>query len=196
MEPSLDTSPRRPPGTSRVLSALVARLREISSGDIPPEDMLEPALAAILQATGASAGAICLYDQRHDLLRLAAESGLSDEGCGRLRSVRRGDIAGWDMPLHGLLNRRVYLIESAARNRYVPPLVEPASAVRTVACLPICLGATPLGSLVLVAKAPRTISEQDVRSLDQPLREVGGMIEAAKRRGAGAPAPVPQPSKA
>src|SRR5204863_218812 len=98
-----------------------------------PEDMLEPALAAVLEASHASAGALCLFDQRNELLRLAAEVGLSDEGCKRLRQVRRGGMAGWDMPLHSLLNRRVYLIESAAKNRYVPPLVEAAGSLTAAA---------------------------------------------------------------
>ena len=89
------------------------------------------------------------------MLRLAAEEGLSDEGCRQLRTVRRGDIASWDMPLHGLMNRRAYLIESAAQNRYVPPLVEAGAGVRTVACLPVYAGSVPVGSLVLITRTPR-----------------------------------------
>src|SRR5205807_2360857 len=81
------------------------QLDEIAAGAAAPEDMLEPALAAVLEASHAGAGALCLFDQRHELLRLAAEVGLSDEGCKRLRQVRRGGMGGWDMPLHSLLNR-------------------------------------------------------------------------------------------
>ncbi|HEV7731752.1 MAG TPA: GAF domain-containing protein, partial [Candidatus Binatia bacterium] len=183
---------------------LAERLHEIAAQAPAPEDALEPALRAVLEACGATAGAICLFDQRNEMLRLAAEVGLSDEGCRQLRSVRRGGMGTWDMPLHSLLNRRAYLIESAARNRYVPPLVEPAASVRTLACVPLYAGSTPLASLILVAMIPASFSERDIRVLDQAIRELVKMIEAVRRRAPGqssalepdAPAPPPLPSPA
>src|SRR5439155_335628 len=116
------------------------------------------------------------------------------------------DPTAWDMPLNGLMNRRAYLIESASRNRYVPRLVEHAAAVRTIACVPLHAGPTPVGSLVLVALAPRSFAERDVRMLERPLAELAVMIEAVRRRGArvepveapktpvAAPPPLPQPA--
>src|SRR5439155_3523103 len=164
----VESAPRpqgRPrPVVDRTVACLAEQLDEIAAGAAAPEDMLEPALAAVLEASHASAGALCLFDQRHELLRLAAEVGLSDEGCKRLRQVRRGG-AGWDMPLHSLLNRRAYLIESAAKNRYVPPLVEAAASVTTVACVPLYAGATPVASIILVAVAPHRITEQQIGPL-------------------------------
>ena len=130
----------RPPSVSEVLRE---RLGEIAAAAVAPEDALEPALRAILEASRAQAGALCLFDQRHGILRLVAEVGFSEEGCRRLRNVRRTDPTAWDMPLNGLMNRRAYLIESASRNRYVPRLVEHAAAVRTIACLPLHAGPTP-----------------------------------------------------
>ena len=191
--PQVRRGPAGPrPAENPVASRLAGRLREIATGAAAPEDMLEPALRVVLEASRVSAGALCLFDQRHDLLRLAAEVGLSDEGCKRLRQVRRGGMAGWDMPLHGLLNRRVYLIESAARNRYVPPLVDAATSVKAVACVPLYAGTTPVASLVLVAIAPERITEEQLAPLSEPLRDLAHMIEAARRRGAtAAPAGTP-----
>jgi CheY-like chemotaxis protein len=187
-----------PPSGGLRPPALAERLRQIAAAAEAPEDALEPALRAVVEASGARAGAVCLFDPRQSLLRLAAEAGLSDEGCRRLRCVRRADPASWDMPLHGLLNRRAYLIESASKNRYVPRLVEPIAAVRTIACVPLYRGPTPLGSVVLVAMAPRSFAERDIRALERPLREVARMIEAVRRRGAasGATAPLPEPEPA
>src|SRR5436309_12081503 len=181
------------PVADPAVARLAEQLGEIAAGAAAPEDMLEPALAAVLEASHAGAGALCLFDQRHELLRLAAEVGLSDEGCKRLRQVRRGGMAGWDMPLHSLLNRRVYLIESAAKNRYVPPLVEAAASVTTVACVPLYAGATPVASIVLVAVAPHRITEQQIGPLSEPLRELARMIEAARRRAATAAPPATPP---
>ena len=175
---------------------LAEQLRELAASATAPEDMLEPALRAVLQASGADAGALCLFDRRHELLRLATEVGLSDEGCAKLRQVRRGDLMGWDMPLHGLLNRRVYLIESAARNRYVPKLVEAAGSVTAIACVPLYAGATPIASIVLVALAPARITEQQLGPLSEPLRALARMIETVRQRGtssAAAPAAAPRP---
>ena len=163
----------RPPG-------LAERLAQIAA-EAAPEEALEPALRALLEESGAHAGALCLYDPRQNVLRLAAEIGLSDEGCRRLRTVRRGDPAAWDMPLHGLMNGRAYLIESAARNRYVPRLVEAAASVRTIACVPLNAGPAPVGSLILVATAPRSFGERDVRALEPVLGDLAAMIESTRR---------------
>src|SRR5207302_1964920 len=68
-------------------AALADCLRAIAAREAP-EVALQPALQAILEATGAQAGAICLFDVRYGLLRLAAEVGISDEGCRALRALR------------------------------------------------------------------------------------------------------------
>ena len=177
---------------------LAQRLGEIAA-NAAPENVLEPALRAIVAESGAAAGALCFFDSRQELLRLAAEVGLSDDGCRQLRCVRRGAATGWDIPLHGLLNRRAYLIDSAAHNRYVPPLVEPAGAMRAVVCVPLHAGPNPLGSLILVAVAPRSFAERDIHALERPLGVLVKMIEATRRRGGeqtSRPASTPPPPPA
>src|SRR5437867_4221690 len=176
-------------------AALADSLRAIAAREAP-EDALQPALQAVLEATGAQAGALCLFDVRYGLLRLAAEVGISDEGCRALRSIRQDNARGWEMPLQCLRDRRTYLIDAASGGRQVPPLVEAGAAMRSVACVPLCAGETPLGSLVLVALAPRALSEHDLQQLAGPLDEVVRMIETARRPRAGAPAPAPEPSGA
>src|SRR5207249_3616225 len=190
------------PGDSLEGGRLAQRLGEIAAS-AAPEDMLEPALRAIVTESGAAAGALCFFDSRQDLLRLAAEVGLSDEGCRQLRAVRRGAATGWDIPLHGLVNRRAYLIDSAAQNRYVPPLVEPPGSMRAIVCIPLHSGPSPVGSLILVAVAPRSFGERDIHALEAPLGVLVKMIQATRRRGgeqtsprAAAPAPPAAPSPA
>jgi len=174
-------------------TALADSLRAIAAREAP-EDALQPALQAVLEATGAQAGALCLFDVRYGLLRLAAEVGISDEGCRALRSIRQDDARGWALPLQCLRDHRPYLIDAASGAHDVPPLVEAGAALCSVACVPLCAGETPLGSLVLVARAPRALSEHDVEQLARPLDEVVRMIETARRPRAGAAAPEPEPS--
>src|SRR5262245_56417632 len=171
--------PAPPPGKAE---ATAERLKAIIREAVTPEDALEPSLRWIVEAMGGAGGAICFFDQRKELLRLAAECNLSDDGCKRLRSVRRGDVAGWDMPLHGLLNRRAYLIDSAAKNRYVPPLVEGPSLVRSVVCLPVYQGNNALGSLLVVATGARMLTERDIRDLEPSMRELAALIESIRLR--------------
>src|SRR2546428_5357655 len=174
-------------------AALADSLRAIAANGRPAA-ALQPPLQAILEATGAQAGALCLFDVRYGLLRLAAEVGISDEGCRALRSIRQDDARGWALPLQCLRDRRPYLIDAASGAHDVPPLVEAGAAMRSVACVPLCAGETPLGSLVLVARAPRALSEHDVEQLAGPLDEVVRMIETARRPRAGAAAPAREPS--
>src|SRR5207247_1784720 len=85
-------------------------------------------------------------------------------------------------------------LQPASGAHHLPPLVEPGAVLRSVACVPLCAGETPLGSLVLLALAPRALSEHDLHQLARPLDEVVRMIESARRPRAGAPAPTPEPS--
>src|SRR5439155_18742549 len=64
---------------------------------------------------------------------------------------------------------------------------------RTIACLPLHAGPTPVGSLVLVALAPRSFTERDVRTLERPLGDLAAMIEAVRPRGGrGEPVEAPR----
>jgi CheY-like chemotaxis protein len=173
------------------LAGLAARLQDIAAAAGAAEDALEPALEATVAAVGAVAGALCLYDERRQLLRLAVEAGLSEEGCRRLRAVRGNDPSGWDIPLTGLLNRRVYIMENAAQHRYVPPLLDDPRVMRAVGCFPLTTRGALLGSLVLVASRPHVFDDRAVRALQDPLRELGKMILAVRQRTAGATAPPP-----
>jgi CheY-like chemotaxis protein len=178
-----EQSPRDGARQHLTVKDLGEALVEIGQAVAAPEDAIEPALQAVVEAAGAAAGALCLYDVRQCVLRLASEVGLSDDGCSQLQTVRRADPACWDMPLHGLLNRRAYLIESASRNRYVPRLLPKGRPVSTVICIPLYEGITPLASLVLVATAPRVFGQPDITALWKPLREFGRMIDRIRRQG-------------
>jgi hypothetical protein len=174
-----------PHATSVGGQELATRLRKLGASTASPEDALVPMLHAILEATGAVAGALCLYDVAQQVLRLAAEVGLTDAGCRQLRTITRGDADSWGMPLHGMLNRRCYLIENAAQNRFVPPLIAEADKVETVACLPLYNADTPLASLILITRSPRVLGERELHGVEAPVHEIARLIETMHQRALG-----------
>ncbi|HWP66321.1 MAG TPA: GAF domain-containing protein, partial [Candidatus Limnocylindria bacterium] len=182
LEPTAPPSRKRAPEPDPIAEKIQARLAELRASEVNPEDAVEQGLLAILETTDVAAGAICLYDPRQQILRLAAERGLSDQGCRSLRHIRRGYAGAWDMPLQSLSNRRVYLIENASQNRYVPPLIDEQEKMRTVLCLPLLTGNTPVGSLIIVSTARKPFSDQDVVRLEAPGRELAIIIESARAR--------------
>lgn len=188
----------RPPAGPKEPDPLTLRLREIAESVASPEDALEPMLHAIGDSTGAVAGAVLLYDVRLRLLRLAVEAGLSDEGCKKLRIIRKGEADAWEMPLHGLMNGRAYLIDNASQNRFVPRLIDEASEMTTVVCLPLYSGQTPLASVILVAQKPRRFEERQLHAVEAPLQEMARSIEATRRHAEGrtSSAPIPPPPPA
>lgn len=136
-----------------------------------PEDALEPALRALLGASGATAGAVCLFDCGDAVLRLAAEIGLSDDGCATLRALRAGGD-GWDAPLATLRERRARLAIDA------PPLTDPPSV--TVACVPLIVADRPLGIAVLAA--PRELDDDDLDHARAAIAVLAGVVDQIHRR--------------
>lgn len=143
------------------------------------EVVFESALRAILDASAAAAGAVCLFDSHAGALRLATAIGLSAEGCDRLRHVRTGVSESWDLPLLSVLHRRPYVIDGAAGKCDVPHLVEPATAMRTVACLPLYAGGTPEGSVVLVTLVPHALAETDLTGIEPLVLALAGLVHGA-----------------
>ena len=179
--PRLVSAPTPAPAARKPAAALGERLKDIATTHTP-EDAMALVLQEVVDALRAAAAAYCLYDPRQHTLCLAAEVGISDEGCQHLRRTREGIPIGWDMPLHSLLNRRTYLIESAPRNRYVPPLVERPGSIGTVACVPVHAGEFSLGSLIIVTRSPRCLDEKDLAVLDPALRALAGLTQELRRR--------------
>jgi CheY-like chemotaxis protein len=159
------------------------RLTALATGATAAEDALEPALSIIMHAASASAGAVCLFDPGEGLLSLAAEVGLSDEGCRRLRKVSRA-AGAWATPLESLLARRIRVIDRAS-GASLPPLIEPAESISSVACLPLHVNGTPCASVVLVAVEPSTFGPDALVALGPALAELAKIVEGIAHRAAG-----------
>jgi hypothetical protein len=157
-----------------------------------PEDALEPALRVVLEATGADAAAVCLFDALQGVLLLTAEIGLSAEGCRTLRKIGLAS-GGWAVPLESLLARRRRSFAGSACAS-LPPLLEDGIAVGAVACIPLHADDKPRASVVLVAASPATLRDEE---LDPALAHLAHVVEAIGRRGADAAVrPAPDPDEA
>ena len=150
------------------------RIDAIAAGTIVPVDALEPALRVLLEVSGASAGAVCLYDPADATLRLGASAGLSENGRRLLAFAQRATPGAWAAPFIALLDRRAHVSQQGAGP--LPRLVDPQDAVAAVACVPVCAGETPLACLVLVAVEPTGLERATLDALEPAVHALAGIV--------------------
>src|SRR5215470_6960164 len=173
------------------MTQAVRRLRQVPARVVAPsggnpEDALEPVLRVVMRASGAEAGAICLFNPADGVLRLAVEVGLSGEGCRRLRKIRAGSREAWMAPLESLLGRRIRVFEQES-GPALPPLLEPAESIGAVACLPVYVAEKPRACAILVAVAPASFTVEALRGLEPSLADLARIVEAIGRRAGDSP---------
>lgn len=149
------------PATYELIERVVGlQLRGASLGELA-----EGVLPQLLDVFGTQLGALLAYHNDDRSLTLAASSGLSPAGRARLETLHPNAANGWDIPLHGLLNRRAYIIERPHEHPFVPELVAPelAHRVPNLACVPLYRGQFPVGVLLVIAEG-HALSETEVMS--------------------------------
>lgn len=158
-------SPRRPLAPRLTTVDLIERIVGLQLRRVPLDTLASEALPAALQTFGATAGALLLYRCEDESLVLVAEQGLSDAGRQRLTALRKGAAEAWEIPLHGLLNRKAYIIERPDQHPFVPELVPQGNGPQVVnlATVPLYRGALPVGVLLLIADR-RPITEAEILS--------------------------------
>ena len=163
---------------------LVERLEEVTRTARTPEDALEPALRAILDDTGAAAGAISVFDETDESLRLVAEVGLAEEGYRRLQTAGNREPPTWDLPLQSIRTGRPY-VAHARDHGDLPHLVESTAPVRALACVPLRVEpSVPVGSLLLVTLGLSFLTEADIGRLCEPLATLARLVAAVRQRAA------------
>ncbi|MGH7821370.1 MAG: hypothetical protein ACREQ9_16520, partial [Candidatus Binatia bacterium] len=126
MSPREASEPSTPsPGDKSASGTSADALRELVAAGIEGPTATA-ALEATLDSVKIKHGALLIYDPDVQSLSLIAHRNLSPEAQAAMRSVRRGVAGAWDMPLHSLLQRRVYMIERPKENPFVPILLDGA----------------------------------------------------------------------
>ena len=155
--------PRRPVGPRPTTVALVERIVDLQIRQVPLETFASEILPLLLDTFDAPAGAMLLYHCETESLAMVASRGLSPAGHQHLESLRRGAADSWEIPLHGLLNRKAYIIERPDEHPFVPELVARDLMPRTanLASIPLYRGQLPVGVLLAIADR-RAIGEPEI----------------------------------
>lgn len=158
-----------------------------------PEERLDPALRALAEQLGATGGAVCLFGWGEATLRLAAEVGLSDDGCRFLRTMRAGD-GGWDAALACLRDRRPR-VERATDAQPLPALVPAGAPDGAIACLPLVVDGRPLAVVLLVGRDADLFADAALVAAGERLGLIARIVDTIHQRartgqrpGTGAPA--------
>jgi chromosome segregation ATPase len=182
--PQSGAAPRDGPAAS-IPPEVLERIRGLTAQLLAEEN--GPALlGAILQGIRLRHGALLRYDSDSQSLALLAHEGLASQAVEALQVVRRGASGVWDMPLHAVLQRRVYIIDRPKENPFVPPLLQGSEVglLTNAAVMPLFASGLVTGALLLVASGKRAIREPDILAL----RDVAKMVGAALRLPPKAPA--------
>ncbi|HEY2386249.1 MAG TPA: hypothetical protein VGK30_04755, partial [Candidatus Binatia bacterium] len=149
---SATPAPRRG-GPRPTTLKVVERITELQMRQVPLELFASDLVPMLLDAFDAPAGALLLYGCESETLALLESRALSAGGRERLRALRRGAADSWEIPLHGLLNRKAYVIEGPDEHPFVPELVDRELVPRTsnLASIPLYRGQLPVGVLLVIA---------------------------------------------
>ncbi|MBI3770348.1 MAG: hypothetical protein HY271_17900 [Deltaproteobacteria bacterium] len=157
------TPSRRPVGPRPTTVGLVERIVDLQVRQLPLETFASEMVPLLLDALGAPAGALLLYHCESESLAMVGSRALSAVGQQHLESLRRGAANSWEIPLHGLLNRKAYIIERPDEHPFVPELVSRDVVPRAanLASIPLYRGQLPVGVLLAIAD-DRPIGERGI----------------------------------
>lgn len=156
-------SSRRAVGPRPTTVRLIERIVALQMRQVPLETFAAEMVPLLLDAFDAPAGALLLYQCESETLAMIGSRGLSAVGRQHLERLRRGAADSWEIPLHGLLNRKAYVIERPDEHPFVPELaardVMPHAA--NLASIPLYRGQLPVGVLLALADR-RPIGEGEI----------------------------------
>ena len=201
--PSVSSGSPRSVGVN--LNNLRQKLLDLYGQRVSRDDFGAQAADLLVKVLNCNAAALLAYEKRRERLFLVSQVGLNPAAAQVLGGVQGGP--GWDIPLRGIQNRRISVIESAHQNPFVPrPLIELSPRRLTIATLPFFHGYNPSGVLVLFANKARGFSDLQLQAAGQALkvcalafaelsrtpliRPTGGAVPAAPAE----PEPVPASS--
>lgn len=186
------------------LAGLGNRFVELLGQNLSRADFAGAMAGLVAEAMRVKAVAVLGYERRRDRLVLLADRDLPSEARAALGD---GGACPWEIPLRGLRNRRINVIEAAHQNPFVPrafAILSPKAL--SIASLPIYYDYEPTGVLLLFAVGGRPFPDAQLQTLSQAIRACarglrepdGGPVRSATtiRADDGADATAPAPDEA
>ncbi|MEO6026872.1 MAG: hypothetical protein ABIR79_08425 [Candidatus Binatia bacterium] len=172
---------------------LIERITSLQLKMAPLEVLADSVVGSLLDAFTAPAGGLMLYHSEDSSLRLTASRGLSTAGREHLAMLRGGAAGGWEIPLHGLMNRKAYIIERPHEHPFVPELVERDETKSPVnlACIPLYRGQLPVGVLLVIADR-RPVTNTEVMTHVLVYDVLALALDAGLRARGEPPMPLPE----
>ncbi|CAN3989415.1 two-component system, NarL family, sensor histidine kinase EvgS [Methylocystis bryophila] len=157
------------------------QLQQLSTKFIQSEDITQPlndVLKTAIELVGADFGAIHLYDDASQNLRIAAHKGFSERFLGRLASAESSDASHYGRVLKTL---QQIMITDVERDPAGAPILEEARAAGFRAELSTPLVGAPgkiVGVLSMQFREPHELSRRDSRLIDIVARNAADAINA------------------
>ena len=122
----------------------------------------------VSQAIPVRAVAVLGYERRRDRLGVFADRDLTPQARNALGGKNE---RAWEIPLRGLHNRRISVIEAAHQNPFVPKgIIDLSPSSLAIACLPIYHDFKPVAVVLLFAAKSQAFPDADLQILSQALR--------------------------
>ncbi len=154
--------------SAAAVAALRNRLLDLFGQKLSRRDFAAQMASLVAEAAQVKTLAILGYDRKRDRLVLLAEHGLPAEAQSILSG---GNSRSWDIPLRGLRNRRISVIEAAHQNPFVPrPLIDISPAALTIAAIPLYYDYKPTGVVLLFQGNSHAFADNDLQALSQALK--------------------------
>jgi diguanylate cyclase (GGDEF)-like protein/PAS domain S-box-containing protein len=140
------------------LHAIIATQRDVATADLDLESVMGLLCERTMELTGADGAAVALM--RNGRLRFGASRGTPDHPVGEVLSLD-GSLGGL-----AIRDRRSLISHDALEDPRVNRERVLATGVRSMVTVPLLHSGQPVGTLLVLARAPNVFDDEDVRTLE------------------------------
>jgi two-component system nitrate/nitrite sensor histidine kinase NarX len=157
---------------SRALAA-VNSVAEVVNRSVDLQEVLNDALAEVLEVMDFSAGGVYLLDHTSQELHLTAHQGVDEVRLASIMAIKVGEGFSGQAVATG----RPVVIDDLPAGLVLERFGEGGPDLHTVACFPLVASGETLGALFVASRQRRPLSQQDIELLNAIGLQVGVAIE-------------------
>lgn len=153
--------------------ATVNSVAEVVNRSVDLHEVLNDALARVLEVMHFDAGGVYLLDEAGQELHLVAEQGVAASRLAQIQTIQVGD---------GFTGRAVatgqpVVVDEVSREFVLQRFGEGGQDLQTLASFPLMASGATLGAMFVASETPRPVSQQDMELLNAIGLQVGVAIE-------------------